>query len=133
MLLISRCTIPNETHNSLNHFHPAGSLVAYGYSNKASPQIYTSDTILIPACMGLNLGAFRFFSRHKNNHGSSSVCVTCMYCDCERICFTFTFVHVVHKNLKTPKLSPIADDAITCGDIGSLVSLVYIYEPVRGV
>ena len=40
-------------------------------------------------------------------------------------------LRVVGKNLKTPKLSPMADDAITWGGIGSLVSLVYIYEPVN--
>ena len=30
------------------------------------------------------------------------------------------------KNLRTPKLSPMADDAITGGGIGGLASLVYI-------
>ena len=44
----------------------------------------------------------------------------------ECICFAFAFVCVLGKNPKTPKLRPIADDAITRGDIGSLVSLVYI-------
>ena len=42
-----------------------------------------------------------------------------------RICFAFTFACVVDKNPKTPKLSPIADDTITRGNIGSPVSLVY--------
>ena len=41
----------------------------------------------------------------------------------ERICFAFALVCEVGK---TPKLSPMAEDAITQGGIGSLVSLVYI-------
>ena len=36
------------------------------------------------------------------------------------------FACVVGKNQKTPKLSPMADDAITRGGIGGLGSLVYI-------
>ena len=44
----------------------------------------------------------------------------------EHICFAFAFVCVVGKNPKTPILSPMADNAITRGGIGSLVSLVYI-------
>ena len=47
--------------------------------------------------------------------------------DRERICCAFAFVCVIGKNLKTPKLSPMADDAITRGGIGGLGSLVYIY------
>ena len=46
--------------------------------------------------------------------------------DCERICFLFVFACVVNKNPKTPKLSPMAGDAITRGGIGGLGSLVYI-------
>ena len=46
--------------------------------------------------------------------------------DHEPICFEFAFACVVDKNPKTPKLSSMADDNITRGDIGSLVSLVYI-------
>ena len=46
--------------------------------------------------------------------------------DHEHICFAFIFVCVVGKNLKSPKLSPMADDAITRGGIGGLVSLVHI-------
>ena len=71
------------------------------------PQIYTRDTkpcaILIP------------------EWGSISE-------DCKRICFAFAFACVVGKNPKTPKLSPMADYAITRGGIGSLVSLVYICD-----
>ena len=86
------------------------------------------------------------FSHNQNNRGSSSACVTCMYCgmsdvsmkthvkrcasheDREHICFAFAFACVVGKNLKTPKLSPMADNAITQGGIiGNLVSLVYMY------
>ena len=37
--------------------------------------------------------------------------------DYERICFAFIFVRVVGK---TPKLSSIADDAITRGSIGGV-------------
>ena len=44
--------------------------------------------------------------------------------DCECFCFAFAFACVVGINPKTPKLSPMADDAR--GGIGSLVSLVYI-------
>ena len=46
--------------------------------------------------------------------------------DRERICFAFDFACVVGKNPKPPKLSSMADDAITRGSIGSLVSLMYI-------
>ena len=46
--------------------------------------------------------------------------------DHECICFAFAYACVVGKNLKTPKLSPMTDDAITRGGIWSLVSLVYI-------
>ena len=49
--------------------------------------------------------------------------------DCERISFAFIFARVVSKNLKTPKLSPMADDAITWGGIGGLGSPVYICGP----
>ena len=48
--------------------------------------------------------------------------------DRERICFVFALPWVVSKNPKSPKLSPMADNAITRGGIGSLVSLVYICE-----
>ena len=40
--------------------------------------------------------------------------------------FAFAFECVIAKNLKTPKLSPMADSAITRGGIGGLGSLVYI-------
>ena len=40
--------------------------------------------------------------------------------------FFFVCVCVVGKNLKTPNLSSMADDAITWGDIGGLGSPVYI-------
>ena len=46
--------------------------------------------------------------------------------DCERICLSFIFACVVGKNPKTPKLSPMTDNAITRGGIGGLESLVYI-------
>ena len=39
----------------------------------------------------------------------------------------FCFAGVVGKNPKIPNLSPMADDAITQGGIGSLGSPVYIY------
>ena len=48
--------------------------------------------------------------------------------DHERICFALAFVYVVGKKSKAPKLSPMADDAITQGGIESLVSLVSICE-----
>ena len=53
--------------------------------------------------------------------------------DCERICFAFTFACVVGKNPKTPKLNPMADDAITRVGIGSLVSPSYICGADIGV
>ena len=43
------------------------------------------------------------------------------------------FACVVGKNLKTPKLNPMADDSITRGGIGSLVSLVYICDHPRAL
>ena len=46
--------------------------------------------------------------------------------DREHVCFAFIFVCVVSKKLKTLKLSPMAEDAITWGGIGGLGSLVYI-------
>ena len=46
--------------------------------------------------------------------------------DRERICLAFAFACVVGKNPKTPNLSPMADDAIIQGGIGSLVSPLYI-------
>ena len=48
--------------------------------------------------------------------------------DRERIYFVFAFACVVGKNPNTPKLSPIADDAITRGSIRSLVSPLYICD-----
>ena len=47
--------------------------------------------------------------------------------DHECICFCIILVRVVGKNSKTPKFSPVADDAITCGCIGGLGSLVHIF------
>ena len=49
--------------------------------------------------------------------------------NCERICFAFVFVCGKHKP-EDPKLSPMADDAITItrGGIEGLGSLVYICE-----
>ena len=46
--------------------------------------------------------------------------------DSEPVGFAFVFACVVGKNPKTPKLSPMADDAITRGGIGSLGYLMYI-------
>ena len=40
----------------------------------------------------------------------------------------FVLACVVGKNLKTPNLSPLADDAITRGSIQSLGSPLYICE-----
>ena len=37
--------------------------------------------------------------------------------DGERICLASSFACVISKNLKTPKLSPMADEAITRGGI----------------
>ena len=48
--------------------------------------------------------------------------------DPQCICFVFAFACVVGKNPKTPKLNPMADNAITRGGIGSLVSLVYLWS-----
>ena len=42
--------------------------------------------------------------------------------DCGGIYFAFVFACVVGKNLKTPDLSPMADDAITLGGIYGLGS-----------
>ena len=59
-------------------------------------------------------------SEHKDKQAQkpSTACE-----DCERTCFAFIFTCVVVKNPKTPKLSPMADDAITRSGIGGLVSL----------
>ena len=46
--------------------------------------------------------------------------------DREIICFAFVFACVVGKDLKTPKLSPMAGNSITQGVIGGLGFLVYI-------
>ena len=43
-----------------------------------------------------------------------------------RIGFAFVFACMVGKNQKTPKLSPMADDAITQKGKGGLGSLVYV-------
>ena len=56
-----------------------------------------------------------------------------MHEDRERICFEFAFACVVGKNPKTTKLSPMAEDAIAQGGIGSLVSLVYICAKYAGI
>ena len=58
----------------------------------------------------------------KQSHTKSRVVCE----DRERICFAFVFACVVGKNLKTPKLSPLADDAITRGSIGISVSTVEV-------
>ena len=50
--------------------------------------------------------------------------------DREHICFAVAFTCVVSKNPKTPKFSPMADNAITLGGIGSLVSLLYICDAI---
>ena len=41
------------------------------------------------------------------------------------ICIAFVFACVVSKNQKTPNLNPMADDAITQGNIRGLGSTVY--------
>ena len=51
-------------------------------------------------------------------------CMTHKYCG--QVCFAFVFACIVGKNQKTPKLSPMADDATTRGGIGGLGSLVYL-------
>ena len=106
---------------------------------KSIPQTYTGDPrtcdIFIPA-WGSNWGSLGF-SHNQNNRGLSGVYVTCIYCGlsvkmlhgAQRLwthlyCVCFC-VHV-GKNQKTPNLSPMADDAITRGDIGGLGSPVYI-------
>ena len=48
----------------------------------------------------------------------------------EFVLHVFVCVCVVDQNPKTPNLSPMADDAITCDDIRGLGSLVYIYGSV---
>ena len=45
--------------------------------------------------------------------------------DCECVCLAFIFACMVSNNQKTPKFSPVADEAITQGGIGGLGSLVY--------
>ena len=56
-----------------------------------------------------------------------------MYCglsvkreDRERICFAFPLVFVCRQKPEDSQTEPRADDAITRGGIGDLVSLVYI-------
>ena len=72
------------------------------------------------------------FSCNQNNRGLSGVYVlryerddkqaqnTTQCKDLECICFACIFACVVGKNLKTSKLSPMADDATTQGGIGGL-------------
>ena len=83
--------------------------------------------------MGLKLGVFRFFiiikitAVHQMRMSphllwSESEDKTCvkhrMTCeDCGHIGFVFVFACMVRKNLKTPKLSPTADSAITLGGL----------------
>ena len=47
--------------------------------------------------------------------------------DCGRICIAFVSSCVVGKNPKDPNLSPMADDAITRGNVGGLGIAGYIY------
>ena len=54
------------------------------------------------------------FCHNQNNRGSSSVIPAC------------TAVCTWRQNTQTPKLSPMAEEAIKRGGIASLVSLVYI-------
>ena len=93
--------------------------------------------------MGLSLEFFRFFSRNQNNRGPSGAYVTASAAvwpwrqiaslsmapelDRERIGFAFLFVCMVGKKRKTPKLSPMADDAITRGGRRSGISRVYLW------
>ena len=106
--------------------------------------IYTRDpktcTILIPA-LSSNWGPSGF-SCNQDNSGSSGAYVTCMHCPLSvktdtrktshglrgswtHLLSNFSCVCMVNKNLKTPKLSSMADDAITQGGIG-LGFLVHI-------
>ena len=72
--------------------------------------------------MGLKLGVFRVFLVIKRT-GSSGAHVTCIYCSLSvkinkrKIVDAFVLAHVykcvVSKNLETPILSHMADDAIT--------------------
>ena len=90
--------------------------------------------------MGLKLG-YSGFSRNQNNPGSSGAYVTCIYCglrvkikhaskcgstskDRGRICFWVCG----QQNLKTPNMSPMADDTVTRGSILGLGSPLYTCE-----
>ena len=91
---------------------------------------------------GAQLGGSLGFPRNQNNCISSSACYLhvlqyehedkhaskrcAVRKDHECICFAFACAYEVHENLKIPKLSPMADNTITQGGIGSLVCLVYI-------
>ena len=71
------------------------------------------------------------FVRNQIDRGSSGTYATCIYCglivkintlksrtareDRGHICFKFVFACVVGKDPKTPKLNPMADDAIYMG------------------
>ena len=87
--------------------------------------------------MGLKYWGSSDFSRNQNNRGSSGMSsastailvwrytrvkhhMARKYPEC--ICIAFVF----GKNPKTPNLSPMADEAITQGDIGCLGALVYV-------
>ena len=112
------------------------------------PQIHKGDprtcAIFITA-WGSNWGSSGF-SRIRNNRGSSGAYVTCIFCSSiedkqasnaaghTKIVDAFVhacFANVVDKNSKTPNLSPVADDAITWGDIQGLGSPLYICECIR--
>ena len=89
---------------------------------------------------GLKLVVFRFFL-YQNNRGSSGTYVTYIYCGlsikikCVKHCMARKDCGCIGlflrawsaKNLKTPNLSPMAEDAITRGGIGGLGSPMYIY------
>ena len=104
-------------------------------------QRYQNLGILIPA-WGWTWGSSGF-SRNQNNCGLSGVCVTCMFRSlsvktnkCKNAAQHAKIINafVLHlflsvwsaKTRRPPKLSPMADDAITRGGVEGLVSLVYI-------
>ena len=101
-----------KCHNSwLTKFRMFGEIVVE--ASVQLPRTYTRDT---RTCDILSMTCYLHVLRYEREENR------------KRICIAFAFACVVDKNPKTPKLSPIADNAITRGGLGSLVSLVYICD-----
>ena len=118
--------------------------IKFNLSNKGlffgeGSQIHTRDPRTC-TIFTLAWGSYWGSSRNQNNCGLSGTYISCIHCGLsvktntrktphdDRNAFVLHcfWVCVVGKNPKTPKLSPMADLAITQVCIGSLGSLLYI-------